>query len=108
MACPGCRCACVAAGPTRGRCCGCGGRSLCSGPTLLLFVLCLLSVTVPLLRLPDPERRVLLILGLTLVVGLLPLTWEVRKVTWFVMVLMTTMGTVVISPAADRVQVARA
>lgn len=78
------------------------------GPTgLLLFVLCLLSVTVPLLRLPDPERRVLLILGLTLVVGLLPLTWEVRKVTWFVMVLMTTMGTVVISPAADRVQVAR-
>ncbi len=69
---------------------------------LLLFLACLLSAALPLLRLPHPERRILLILLLTLAVGLLPLTWEVRKATWFVMVLATTFGTAVLAPVSRR------
>ena len=71
------------------------------GPVgLLLFLSALLAAALPLLRLPGPERAILLVLGVTLAVGLLPLTWEIRKVTWFVLVLMTTYGTVVLAPAA--------
>lgn len=70
------------------------------GPVgLLLFLSCLLATALPLLRLRDPERTILLVLLLTLVVGLLPLTWEVRKVTWFVLVLVTAAGTTVIAPS---------
>src|SRR5690625_1345061 len=73
------------------------------GPVgLLLFLACLLTAALPLLRLAGPDRTILLVLLLTLAVGLLPLTLEVRKVTWFVLVLATTAGTAVIAPAAIR------
>ena len=65
---------------------------------LLLFVSALLAAALPLLRLPGPERAILLVLGVTLAVALVPLTWEIRKVTWFVLVLMTTYGTMVVAP----------
>ena len=69
------------------------------GPVgLLLFVACLLTAALPLLRLADPERIILLVLLLTLAVGLIPLTWEVRKATWFVLVMATTFGTTVLAP----------
>ncbi len=71
------------------------------GPVgLLLFLVCLLSVALPVMRLANPDRRIMLILLLSLAVGLLPLTWEVRKVTWFVLVLVSTTGTAVIASSA--------
>ena len=73
---------------------------------LILFLAALLAAALPLLRLAGPERAILLVLGVTLAVGLLPLTWEIRKVTWFVLVLMTVYGTAVIAPAARPVKAA--
>lgn len=65
------------------------------GPTgLLLFVAAILAAALPLLRLAEPQRTVLFVLVLTLVVGLIPLTWEIRKVTWFILTVVTAHGTV--------------
>lgn len=63
---------------------------------LLIFVTALLSVALPLLRLPRQEMICYLLLAGTLVLGLLPLTWEGRKVTWFVLALLTTASTVIV------------
>lgn len=66
------------------------------GPAgLLLFLAALLAAALPLLRLAEPQRTVLLILVLTLAIGLIPLTWEIRKVTWFILTLVTVHGTLV-------------
>lgn len=65
---------------------------------LLLFGACLLAVAAPILRLPRVERIVLLVMLATLLIGLVPLTWEVRKVTWFVLVLITAFGTTIVVP----------
>lgn len=46
------------------------------------------SVWVAVLRLPTLERRFALVLLTTLAVAMLPLTWENRKVVWFIMAAM--------------------
>lgn len=64
---------------------------------LLLLLSILLSVGLPLLRLPAAQQVCYLILLLTLVLGMLPLTWEGRKITWFMLTLITAAGTLVLS-----------
>lgn len=56
---------------------------------LLLFGAVCLSVAVPLLRLPRLELLSYLVLLITLLIGLVPLTWEGRKFTWFVLALIS-------------------
>lgn len=73
---------------------------------LLLFVAALLSVALPLLRLPRYEMICYLLLAGTLVLGLLPLTWEGRKVAWFVLALLTSASTLIVGvKPAERPQV---
>lgn len=69
---------------------------------LLLFGACLLAVAASVLRQSGVERTVLAVLLLTLILGLVPLTWEVRKVTWFVLVLLTAYGTHVLQGRQTR------
>ena len=48
-----------------------------------LFLLLILSLTLPALGLPTVERNLWLILLVTWVVGVSSLTWETKKATWF-------------------------
>jgi len=52
---------------------------------LLLYLSMLVAVFLAVRRLPRPERRFALVLLATLVVAMLPLTWEDNKVVWFVL-----------------------
>lgn len=52
---------------------------------LLLYLLMIVAVFRALLHLPGPERRFALILLATLMVAMLPLTWEDRKSVWFIL-----------------------
>lgn len=73
------------------------------GPVgLLLFLGCFATAALPLLRLGADTKVPLLILLLTLAVGLLPLTWEVRKTTYFIMLLATSQGTALLAPGRLR------
>jgi O-antigen ligase len=71
-------------------------------PGLLLFLAVLLSVGLPLARLPRAELVCYLLLFCTLLLGLLPLTWEGRKVTWFVLTLLSTAATLIIGERPGR------
>ncbi len=72
-----------------------------TGPVgLVLFGAALLAALASVWRNPPVERAVLLVLLMTLLVGIIPLTWEYRKVTWFVLVLATAFGTTVIGKPA--------
>jgi O-antigen ligase len=67
------------------------------GPAgLLIFLLIFLCVALPLLRLPGRELICYAFLFGTLLLGLLPLTWESRKVTWFILSLLTTVSSLVL------------
>lgn len=55
---------------------------------LALFLATLLAVALPLLRLEPGRRATSLVLLATLLVGLLPLSWDLRKPTWFVLTLL--------------------
>jgi O-antigen ligase len=48
-----------------------------------LFLLLILSLTLPALRLPTVERNLWLVLLATWAVGVSSLTWETKKATWF-------------------------
>ena len=48
-----------------------------------LFLLLILSLTLPAMGLPTVERNLWLILLVTWVVGVSSLTWETKKATWF-------------------------
>lgn len=64
------------------------------GPVgLLLFLGCIVAAAVPLVRLERASRFTMLILLLVLAAGLLPLTWEIRKTTYFMLLLAATQGT---------------
>lgn len=68
------------------------------GPAgLLLLLAMLLTAALPLLRLPRAEGICYLILLGTLALGMLPLTWEGRKITWFILALVTTPAAVIIN-----------
>ena len=74
------------------------------GPVgLFLFLSCFLTAAAPLVRLPPQQRTPLLILLLVLALGLLPLTWEVRKTTYFMLLLATSQGTALLAPGRVRV-----
>lgn len=66
------------------------------GPLGLFLLLSILfSTGLPLLRLPTARQICYLILLLTLALGMVPLTWEGRKITWFMLTLITAAGTLV-------------
>lgn len=69
---------------------------------LLLFLCCIVAAGLPLVRSGPEVRFPMLVLLLVLAVGLLPLTWETRKTTYFMMMLATTQGTVILLPSAHR------
>jgi O-antigen ligase len=52
---------------------------------LLLYLLMLFAVFRAVLKLPRPERRFALVVFIALCVAMSPLTWEDRKVAWFVL-----------------------
>jgi O-antigen ligase len=61
---------------------------------LVLFVTMLTSVFLPLRHLPRLERRFGMVLFLTLMVAMSPLTWEDNKVTWLMLAFLTGMAAV--------------
>ena len=59
---------------------------------LVIFITMLVSVYVPLRRLPRLQRRFGMVLFLTLMVAMSPLTWEDNKVTWLILAFLTGMS----------------
>jgi O-antigen ligase len=66
---------------------------------LLLFLLVLAAAIVPTLRLPSPLRTVYLAAFLTIIVNNLFLSWDYNKNTWFVLALITTQKTYIVTAA---------
>ena len=61
---------------------------------LMFYLLMLLSVYLAILRLPRFQRKFALILFVTLVTAMMPLTWEDQKEVWLVMGLLVAMASV--------------
>ena len=59
---------------------------------LVLFITILLLVFLPVRRLPRLERRFGMVLFVTLMVAMSPLTWEDNKVTWLILAILTGMS----------------
>jgi O-antigen ligase len=66
----------------------------------LLFMFLFVIVAVPLLHLKPPLRTFYAVLWLTLVVTLVPITWEYSKIPWFVLAILTTQRAFVLSEPA--------
>ena len=64
-----------------------------------LFIAAILAAVGPALRPGPTTQTVDLFLFATLMVGLIPASWEVHKVTWFVLAWLTTGGAVVLLPS---------
>jgi O-antigen ligase len=61
---------------------------------LLLYLMIFVAVFLSLVTLPSFERRFTLVLFTTLVVAMLPLTWEDHKIVWFMMAVLVGLSRV--------------
>jgi O-antigen ligase len=61
---------------------------------LLLYVTIFITVFLSLAKLPSFERRFTLVLFTTLVVAMLPLTWEDHKIVWFMLAVLAGLSQV--------------